>query len=55
MVTIDTLKNNELFQGISDAELQQVLPFCKERSFDADTTICKYEEKGKEFFSLIRW
>ena len=53
MVTLENLKNNELFQGLSDTELKEVLPFCKEKTFDAGTIICKYEERGKEFFLLL--
>ena len=53
MVTLENLKSNELFQGISDAELKEVLPFCKEKTFDAGTTICTYGARGKEFFLLL--
>jgi CRP-like cAMP-binding protein len=53
MVTLENLKNNELFQGLSDTELKEVFPFCKDKTFDAGTTIYKYEERGTEFFLLL--
>jgi len=53
MVTIEDLKSNELFQEISDADLNEVLPFCKEKTFDAGTTLCTYGARGKEFYLLL--
>ena len=35
MVTLEQLKENELFQELSEADLNEVLPFCKEKTFDA--------------------
>ena len=53
MVTLEQLKENELFQELSEADLNEVLPFCKEKTFDAGTTVCTYGAKGKEFYLLL--
>lgn len=53
MVTIENLKSNELFQEMSDADLNEVLPFCKEKTFDAGATLCTYGAQGKDFYLLL--
>lgn len=53
MVTIEDLKSNELFQEMADADLNEVLPFCKEKTFNAGATLCTYGAKGKEFYLLV--
>ncbi len=53
MVTIEDLKSNELFREIADADLNEVLPFCKEKTFDAGTTLCTYGAQGKDFYLLL--
>ena len=53
MATIQDLKNNELFEGISDADLKEILPLCKDKTFDAGVNICTYGERAKEFYLLL--
>jgi CRP-like cAMP-binding protein len=53
MVTLENLKNNELFREIADIDLKEILAFCKEQTYDPGTTICKYKEIGKEFYLLL--
>lgn len=53
MATIDDLKNNELFKGIPDSEIKEILPFCKEKTFDTGENIYTHGEKGEAFFLLL--
>lgn len=53
MVTIENLKNNELFRGLSDSDLKVILQFCKDKTFDAGLNIFTCGERGKEFFLLL--
>jgi CRP-like cAMP-binding protein len=53
MVTVEILKGNELFQDMTDEEIKVFLPFCKEKTFDAGTTLCTYGARGKEFYLLL--
>ncbi|MCK4814252.1 cyclic nucleotide-binding domain-containing protein [bacterium] len=53
MATIEDLKNNELFKGLSDSDIKEILPFCKDKAFDAGANICIHGEIGKEFFLLL--
>jgi CRP-like cAMP-binding protein len=53
MVTIEILKSNELFQDMTDEEIKVFLPFCKEKTFEAGTTLCTYGARGKEFYLLL--
>ena len=53
MATIEDLKSNELFKGLSDSETKEILTFCKDKIFDAGVNICTHGERGKEFFLLL--
>ena len=53
MPTIEDLKNNVLFKGLSDSDLKEVLPFCKDKTYDAGVNIFMCGERGKEFFLLL--
>ena len=53
MAAIKDLKNNDLFKGLSDSDLEEILPFCKDKTFNAGMNIFTCGEKGKEFFLLL--
>lgn len=53
MVTIDDLKNNELFKGIPDSDIKDILTFCTKKTFDTGDNICIHGERGNEFFLLL--
>lgn len=46
----EILKSVELFDGLTDAELEQVEAVCKERRFQSGEVIAKQGEAGDEFF-----
>ena len=46
------LKQCKLFEGLSDQELQLLLPLIRTASYEKDTFIVKEEEKGDEIFLI---
>lgn len=53
MATIEVLRSIELFKNLNDSDLQEILPFCKERTFDDGVKIYTQGTQGKEFFLLL--
>lgn len=53
MATIDDLKNNELFKGLSDSDLKEIVTYSKDKTFSTGEIIFTHEERGKDFFLLL--
>ena len=53
MVTIDTLRTCELFAELTDEELQQILPFCREEHHRKDEVMFSEGDEATAFYILM--
>ncbi len=52
MELIDILRNVELFEGLTDQELNQVASLCLKRTFQENEIIAKQDSQGEELFII---
>lgn len=52
MVTIDTLRTCELFAELSDEDLQQLLPHCREEQYKQGTVMFSEGDEATKFYIL---
>jgi CRP-like cAMP-binding protein len=52
MVTIDKIKNAEIFSGLGDDELQKIIPICHEETLSKGTTIWKEGDIADRIYIL---
>ena len=52
MVTTEALRQCELFSELEDAELELIVPLCRERTYGPGEIICVAEEEADELFIL---
>ena len=53
MMTIDTLRTCEVFAELSDEELQQILPFCREEQHTKDEVMFSEGDEATTFYILM--
>jgi CRP-like cAMP-binding protein len=52
MVTIDALRRCDVLAELSDEELEQILPFCHEESYEKDTIMFREGDEADTFYIL---
>jgi CRP-like cAMP-binding protein len=52
MVTIEHIKNAEIFSGLTDEELKKILPICQEEALPKDTVIWKAGDIADRIYIL---
>jgi CRP-like cAMP-binding protein len=52
MVTIEHIKNTEIFLGLGDAELQKIIPICREETLPQGTVIWKEGDIADRIYIL---
>lgn len=52
MITIDTLRTCEIFSELTDEELQQIIPFCREERYKKDTVMFSEGDEATTFYIL---
>jgi CRP-like cAMP-binding protein len=52
MVEIDALRSCEVFSELTDEELQKILPFCREESYQKDTIMFREGDEADTFYIL---
>ena len=52
MVTIENLRSCEVFSGLTDEELNQILPFCHEERYGQDTIMFREGDMALTFYIL---
>ncbi len=53
MITIETLRTCEVFADLSDEELQQILPFCREERHAKDEVMFSEGDEAAVFYILM--
>jgi len=53
MITVETLRTCELFAELSDEELQQILPLCREEQHTKDTVMFSEGDEATVFYILV--
>jgi len=52
VITIDTLRTCEIFSELTDEELQQIIPFCREERYKKDTVMFSEGDEATTFYIL---
>jgi CRP/FNR family transcriptional regulator, cyclic AMP receptor protein len=52
MITLEGLRNVEIFQDLTDEELKVASRFCQEESFPVGATLCEEGERADKLFML---
>lgn len=53
MITIDTLRTCEVFAKLTDEELQQILPLCREERYSKGTKMFSEGDEATTFYVLM--
>ena len=53
MITINALRTCEVFAELTDEELQQILPFCREEQYKKDTVMFSEGDEATAFYILV--
>jgi len=53
MITVETLRTCEVLAELTDDELQQVLPFCREEQHKKDTVMFSEGDEATAFYILV--
>ena len=52
MIAIERLRNVDIFQGLSDADLEVAASFCEEERFSAEISLCVEGSRADKLFIL---
>ncbi len=52
MISIDRLRNVDIFQGLNDKDLELAAKFCEEERFPAEITLCVEGNRADKLFIL---
>lgn len=53
MITIDTLRSCEVLAGLTDEDLQQILPLCRKERYSKDTKMFSEGDEATTFYILV--
>ena len=54
MELMSILKNNQLFKGLSDKEVEHIAAICEKKEYDGSSIIFKEKSKGSGMYILIQ-